>query len=161
MNSRRIGVFLWLFVAAAGLPTGFPAAADTISVLVVETGLQKNQPEAQFSRNWENEFMDGLFENGHIASNAPILRLEGHPGAELPGEARFELDNAWKGGVDFLVLAVLDYQGFTDMKTPKPPRILIRLFKVAPYQFLYEQQYTGEFPNAGIVAGILVPRLKS
>jgi hypothetical protein len=137
----------------------FPAAAATVSVLVIETGLQEGLPAAEFSLLWENALMDSFFEGGHIVSNAPVMRLKGSAGTGFPEEARSELNNAQEGGADFLVVALLDYRGSRDGKVLKPAGISCRLFRVTPYRLLFEEAYAGEFSSAGLAAGALLPRI--
>jgi hypothetical protein len=152
----RISAALFFIIAAV-----LPARAATISILIIETGRQKDLPAAEFSRNWEDAMMDSFFEQGHIVSNAPILRLAGFGGTGFPDEAaRAELRNAQEGQADFLVVALLDYQGVSDKKAMKPRGVTFRLFKVNPAQVVFEQTYSGELPSPSRVAGSMIPHIK-
>lgn len=152
----RISAALFFIMAAV-----FPARAATISILIIETGLQQDLPAAEFSRSWEDALMDSFFDRGHIVSNAPILRLAGLEGAEFPDEAaRAELRNAQEGQADFLVVALLDYRGVSDKKAMKPRGVTFRLFKVNSAQVVFEQTYSGELPSPSRVAGSMIPHLK-
>ncbi|GHV74212.1 hypothetical protein AGMMS49940_15140 [Spirochaetia bacterium] len=73
----------------------------------------------------------------------PIQRVSEKPPKNLPDEARISLDDALEGGADFFVLAVLDYQNplRTSGAPPKPYNVSLRLFKTAPYRFLYSMEY--------------------
>jgi hypothetical protein len=152
---RYITIVLFFITAAA-----VPARAATVSILVIETGLQKDLPSVEFSRTWEDALMDSLFESGHIVSNVPILRLPGSAGTEFPEEAaRAELRNAQEGKADFLVVALLDYRGVADTKAMKPRGVTFRLFQVNPAQAVFERTYSGELPSPGRAAGDLVPHI--
>lgn len=136
-------------------------SAATVSVLVVETGLPFDLPTPEFSRQWENGVMDGFFDGGHIVSNAPIARIRGQAGEEFPGEVQGEFAGAREGGADFMVLVLLDYTGYTNKTAPRPLKMAFRLFRVSPYQFIYEQRYSDDFPGPAAAVGTLLPRMKS
>jgi hypothetical protein len=140
MNYLR-GVFVLVCVLSAGsLP------AHTISFIVGETGLSPENPKIEASNRWETGLMDAFFEAGHIVSNAPILRVADPAHEELPPEFRRDFFDAREGGVEYLILALLEYQGFTGTSGRlRPARVSLRLFRVSPYQFVIEEQ----FPRPG------------
>ena len=155
-RGRCLNIALFFITAAA-----FPAWGATVSILVIETGLQKDLPAAEFSRAWEDALMDSFFERGHIVRNAPILRLSGPAGTEFPEEAaRDELRNAQEGKADFLLVALLDYRGVSATKAMKPRGVTFRLFKVNPAQAVFEQTYSGELPSPDRAAGDLMSHIK-
>jgi hypothetical protein len=162
--SRRLCLALGIILIQA-----LPASAYTISVLVVETGLHTGSPPAESSNLWESGLMDILFDEGHIVSNAPILRLEQRSSSGLPEEARDDLNAARAGGADFLILALLDYQGAPGTGgNPKPQQVSLRVFRINPYQLIAEEPFTGgnnprggdEFINARNAARIIIPHIK-
>jgi hypothetical protein len=119
------------------------APAATVSFMVIETGIREEIPVADSSRLWEYALLDVFFDTGHIVSNAPILRVAEKPEKSLPDEARAPLKEALEGGAEFFIVAVLDYQNPapTGTKDLQPRNISLRLFKTAPYRFLYSQEY--------------------
>ena len=119
-----------------------PVSAHTISVMVVETGLRGPFPGAA-SKHWESGFMDALFNAGHIVSNEPIIRINPKPEGELPREIQWAFEAAVEGQADYFVLLLLDYQGFTDPRSPAPRQISLKIYQVNPYEFVLEQEYEG------------------
>jgi hypothetical protein len=139
MLAKKLGAGLLLAMALA-----VSAQGATVSFMVIETGIREEIPVPDSSRLWEYALLDVFFDTGHIVSNAPILRIAAKPEKSLPDEARAPLDEALEGGADFFVVAVLDYQnppqgGAADLQ---PRNISLRLFKTAPYRFLYSQDYS-------------------
>jgi hypothetical protein len=112
--------------------------------------------------------MDVFFDEGHIVSNAPMMRLPEKPEGEFPREAVEDLQDAREGGADFFVLALLDYAGSPAAGNQRPPRtVSLRLFKINPYQFLFEQLFFGtvsasakdDFLNAKKAVQSIIPRI--
>jgi hypothetical protein len=134
MVLKKWGVLFFL----AWLPV-FPVSAATVSFLVVETGLREDNETPEASSLWESGLMDAFFDAGHIVSNAPIKRLEQKPETVFPEEVRPDFDEAMDGGAEFFILALLDYQE----SSQKLQRVSLRLFRINPYQFMFEQQYSG------------------
>ncbi|GHV78566.1 hypothetical protein AGMMS49944_03570 [Spirochaetia bacterium] len=139
LKNCSIGVFLALVL-------GVSAQGATVSFVVLETGLRQEMPTIASSRLWEDALLGVFFDNGHIVSNTPIQRVSEKPPKNLPDEARISLDDALEGGANFFVLAVLDYQNplRTGGALPKPYNVSLRLFKTAPYRFLYSMEYSPE-----------------
>ncbi|MDR0486791.1 MAG: hypothetical protein LBG91_00945 [Treponema sp.] len=138
-----------------------PLGAATVSCLIIETGLPPGGSN-QHSGLWESGLLDVFFESGHIVSNAPMMRLDLKPTEIFPEEARQELDEAVEGGVEYLILAILEYQNGL-----KPLNVSLRLFKTRPLAMIYETSYADtksknlkeEFDNLKQAARGLVPRL--
>lgn len=156
-------------VTALSILWTFPLSAATVSFLVIETGLGEGEGRNDFSSLWETGLMDVFFDAGHIVSNSPIMRVPVIPEEEFPGEALAELDEAREGGVDFFIIALLDYEGSPPGGNQRPPKsISLRLFGINPYRLLFEQSYSGivsvsaneEFLNAKRAARIIIPHLK-
>jgi hypothetical protein len=121
---------------------GLPLSAATVSVAVVETGLQEESPRSESSNLWENGLMDVFFDAGHIVSNAPLMRLPGKPAAPFPEELRDDLAEAAAGGMEFLVLALLEYQE-TAAPESGPRHVSLRLFRIDPLKLIVEQDIRG------------------
>jgi hypothetical protein len=138
MNFFRVFTALG-FLMIPGLSLG----AHMISFLMVETGISESSPAAEASSLWENGLMDIFFDAGHIVSNAPVKRISAEGGKKLPDEVQREFNEAAAGGAEFFVLALLDYQGSFELPELKPQRVVLRLFRIKPYQLLGEQQYSG------------------
>jgi hypothetical protein len=138
--------------------------AATVSFLVVETGLSAEAGANQHSGLWESGLLDVFFEAGHIVSNAPVLRIFESPVTDLPEEAGTDLDEAREGGVEFFILALLDYDA---SENPRPQNVLLRIFRMNPFKKIYEQQYADrtsknladEFENLKKAARTLVSHL--
>jgi hypothetical protein len=120
-----------------------PLEAATVSFLVTEMGLRDDGRANEYSMLWENSLMEVFFEEGHIVSNSPVLRLTQKSEKELPDEAVADLSGAIDGGVDYFILAMLDFPAVTKGRIQKPGDISLRLYKTRPYQFLYEERYAG------------------
>jgi hypothetical protein len=133
--------FILVFILSAAL---VPVSAYTVSFIVVETGLPEEQGVCEYSNFWETGLLDVFFDAGHIVSNAPVLRLNKPSAKQFPDEAVENLNEANAGGVDYVVLALLDYQGSgaPDASTPKPKQVSLRLFKTSPFRFIGEEKFT-------------------
>jgi hypothetical protein len=138
MFSKRLGIGVLLAMAQ-----GVCVHGATVSCIVIETGIREEIPTIDSSRLWEYALLDVFFDTGHIVSNAPILRVAEKPRKDLPDEARASLNEALEGGVEFFVVAVLDYQnpaqGGTDRLQLR--NVSLRIFKTAPYRLLYSREY--------------------
>jgi hypothetical protein len=158
---RALWALIWVSFLA------FPVSARTISFLVVETGIGESAPATESSTFWESGLMDTFFEEGHIVSNARVLRLPVRPTQELPDEVGLEFNEARSWGADYFVLAILDYQGNTQ-GTPKPGQVSLRMYRVNPYQFIIEKRISGgrnapvreELVNAKKAARVIISHLK-
>ncbi|GHT93964.1 hypothetical protein FACS1894140_6990 [Spirochaetia bacterium] len=111
--------------------------------LVIETGLREDGKANEYSNLWENGLLDVFFEEGHIVSNSPMLRLAERPQGEFPSEALEDLSGAVNGGADYLILVMLDFPVLTGERKAKPGDISLRLYQTRPYRFLYEEHYAG------------------
>jgi hypothetical protein len=116
----------------------FPLSGATLTVLVIETGVREPRPVHEFSGLWENTLMDVFFDAGHIVSNAPIMQLNTKPEGEFPDAAQGAFKEAIAGGSDFLILALVDYQGTAEAS---PPLSTLKVFRLSPYRCVVEQQY--------------------
>jgi hypothetical protein len=134
---------LKLRVLAGLFLLGAPLFPSTLSVMVVETGLAETAPVLDASSLWEGSLMDELFELGHIVTNAPILRLAGPE--RYPDERLLGLDEALAGGVEYYILAVLEYEISVqdDPAACRPRSIALRFVRLAPRRVLYEVRYAG------------------
>ncbi|MDR1420106.1 MAG: hypothetical protein LBI86_07020 [Treponema sp.] len=138
MAFKKIAVLFLL----AGLGVSLEAAA--VSFLVVETGLPPEAGVNTYSSLWENSLLDVFFDAGHIVSNVPTLRLKNKPGGELPDEARDDIAEAAEGGMDFFIVAILEYRSDSETETAdiKPRQVSLRIFTTSPYRMLFEQLCT-------------------
>jgi len=152
---RRIAMLIFAFF------TVFGVEASMISFLVIETGLPQEGRVNQHSVLWENTLLDVFFNAGHIVSNAPIQRLEAKPSADFLQSSAFEMEReAIDGGVDYIVLAQLDY--FSDSS---PGEISFLIYRVRGRVKVLERRITGksyrstgdELEDMKIIIGELVP----
>ena len=112
-----------LFLLLDLLVAGRVLQAATVSVLVVEGGLAEENSRAEASSAWEGGFMDALFEAGHIACNAEMVRQEA---TVLPSPS-FGWSEAMEGGADYLVIVLLDYVSETRIDRMAPSSVSWRL----------------------------------
>jgi hypothetical protein len=156
------------FLLLLAVCTALPLSAATVSFLVIESGLDMDAGVNRHSGLWENSLLDVFFESGHIVSNAPVLRLDYIPAEAFPAEARDELDNALEGGVEYFIIALLEYQKQGESAGLGPRQITLRLFTTRPLKLVYEQKYNGfnprsareEYENLRKAASALIPRVK-
>ena len=146
-----------------GVLFAFTAEAATVSLLVIETGVSYEQGVKQQSWVWENVLLDTCFDAGHVVVNSPLMRFQSKTHGEFPEEAEEELHAARDWGADFFIVALLDYESGAQA----PREIALKLFRVSPYQKIYEQHFSGkrystakeESDNLKIIARGLVPHL--
>jgi hypothetical protein len=140
-------LFLPFFaVVLSTLPSPRLYAAN-VSVLVVETGILDGIPlEIQRTREWESGLMNVFFEKGHVVSNADTFALASKPAGRFPDGFGYVLELAEEGGVDFLVLAFLEYEPggktgklMTKNEPAKPTGADIRLFTVRKGELLHSE----------------------
>ncbi|MDR2480392.1 MAG: hypothetical protein LBD48_13935 [Treponema sp.] len=163
MSKKRL-----VYAAVFCILIGFPLNAATVSFLVIETGLPQQVPVNHYSAMWENGLMDVFFEQGYIVSNAPMMRLYEKPEPGLPSDAEKELDVAKEGGVEFFIIAIVDYPPPKGQEVLKPQKVSLRLFRVNSSKMLHEQQYMDktsrsqkeEYDNLKKAVMALIPHLK-
>ena len=117
----------------AGLFIGIIAApmlcAANISVLVVESGENR---EAQYPVLWENGLLEIFFDAGHIVTNSPKIQIAEKVIDDIPSEAKREFDDAKDGGMEYFLIALIDYS---------VPNVILRLFDVRSTKKVLEQKY--------------------
>jgi len=154
-----------MMTAVLALIITFSAQAAMVSFLVIETGLGEDEIQRQHTQQWENYLLDVFFEAGHIVCNAPILRLEKKTMEDLPKEARNDFNEAADGGVEYFIIAQLDYSD----GSMNPNEISLRLFTLAPVKKVHEKKYTAksyktaddETNDLKKIAGELIPFIKN
>jgi hypothetical protein len=148
-------IFLGAFMFFAAF---VPAFGYTVSFIVIETGLVQEGAAAS-SNIWENGLMDAFFDAGHIVSNARTIRVDRERIKDFPDEAQADFDEAREGGVEFFVMALLDYQS----PNTAPRQVSLKVFRVEPCQKVYEQGYSGpirdELAGAKNAARSILPHL--
>jgi len=120
----------------------FPLSATNVSFLVIETGLHQESRVDQYSAMWENGLFDVFFENGYIASNAPMMRLFDRPDETFPSEAERDFENAKSGGMDYFIIAVINYQTPRGTAIARAQNVILRLFNTQSEQMLHEKNHT-------------------
>jgi len=120
----------------AGLFIGIIAApalwAANVSVLVIESEQGGEKQRAQYAHLWENELLNALFESGHIVTNSPVITVDEKITDDFPAEAERDLENARDGGMDFFLIAIINYA---------TPRVSLRLFDIKSTKKVLEQNY--------------------
>jgi hypothetical protein len=128
------GLLLFIFCA-------LPAGAANITFLVLESG--QGGPTGQYATQWENGIFEVFFDVGHVVSNALSLRIPGSLGDGLPAEAERDYIDAKETGMDFFVVAIINYperRGTTGAQ--RAQNVTLRLFSTRSEQMIYEQVYT-------------------
>ncbi|MDR2071445.1 MAG: hypothetical protein LBP81_08555 [Treponema sp.] len=145
MVSGKFRAMPVLFCFFTGIAVPVPVFAYTVSFVMIETGPAQNGAAPESASLWENGLMDVFFNAGHIVSNAHTLRVDREILNDFPDELQGDLDEARQGEVDFFVIVLLDYRssGEASGRLTKPRQILLRVFRVTPYQKVYEQVYSG------------------
>jgi hypothetical protein len=144
----------------------FPLNAAGVSFLVIESGLDKEAAQMQSSGLWESGLLDVFFEAGHIVTNAPVMRFKIMPDKKLPDEVQNDLHEAIEGGMEYFIIALLEYQ--TASAGQKPTQITLRLFRINPLKLLFEHKYSNskaknakeEFDNLKQAARILLGQIE-
>jgi hypothetical protein len=141
----------------------FGVEASMISFYVIETGLPQEGERNQHSLHLENALLDTFFDAGHIVSNAPIMRIETKPSGNFIQSSVIDLEEeALNAGVDYIVLAYLDYSG-----SQSPGDISFYIYRVRGRVKVLERQVMGktyrttrdEIDDLKIIVGGLVPYL--
>lgn len=131
---------LFTAFALAFLPV-FALNAANISIMVVEAG-SGVAAVADNVTSWEDNIMDVFFNEGHIVSNARSKRIAHIPIEEMPEEALRDLQAAHEGGSEFFIIALLGYSEKITDGNNKPETIKLRLYRVSPYQYVWEETVT-------------------
>jgi hypothetical protein len=128
-----------------------PLFCANISVLIVETGVQegKSVRRSGMMEIWETGLLDVLFEEGHIVTNAQSFALKKKPGEELPGEIKSYMAEAEDAGIDYFVLAYLNYETVAigtsadrSFEPSKPAGIEFNLFNINPVLHTSKRTWT-------------------
>jgi len=119
----------------------FPLSAANVSFLVMETGLRQESPTGQYSILWENGLMDTFYECGHIVSNAPLMRVYEKCEDGFPSDAERDYKEAKNGGMDFFIIAIINYSAYRG-NNPQPHNIILRLFNTKSEQMIHEQIFS-------------------
>jgi hypothetical protein len=102
---------------------------------------------------WETGLLDVFFEEGHIVTNAQAFALKTAPGEALPGEIKSYIAEAEEAGIDYFVLAYLNYATAADAATTgantgrsfdpsKPVGIEFNLFNINPARHTSKRTWT-------------------
>ena len=146
--------------------TVFSVEASMVSFFVIETGLPQDGDKNQHSLYWENVLLDVFFDAGHIVCNAPILRLESRPSGDILRASAFDMEDARNGGIDFVILAQLD---FLSGSLAPPGEISFFIYRITGREKIFEKRITGktyrstgdEIDDLKIIVRELVPYLSN
>jgi hypothetical protein len=127
------GLFIFIFCA-------LPASAANVSFLVIETG--QGSPSGQYPNQWENAVYDVFFDAGHIVSNALKMQIPGRVRDNLPAEAERDYIDAKEKGMDFFIVAIINYPEQRGTGPVIPQNVTLRLFSTRSEQMIYELVYT-------------------
>jgi hypothetical protein len=122
-------VIIGLFIGIMSAPA---LCAANISVLVMESGENIENTGNQYPIIWENEIMAILFDAGHIVSNSPKMHVAGKVENDLPAEAEREFIEAKDGGMEYFLVALIDYAA---------PMVILRIFDIKSTKKVLEQKY--------------------
>jgi hypothetical protein len=119
------GLFIGIFAAPA-------LWAANVSVLVMESGESRENTGNQYAALWENGLMDAFFDSGHIVTNSPKMQITGKPAGDFPAEAERDFNNAKEGGMEYFLIAFIDYS---------TPLVSLRLFDIRSTKMVLEQKH--------------------
>jgi len=119
------GLFIGIFATST-------LYAANVSVLVVESGESKENPGPQYPVLWENSLLDAFFDSGHIVTNSTKMQIDGKLSNDLPPEAKRDFDSAQEGGMDFFLIAIIDYA---------MSNVSLRLFDIRSTKMVREQKF--------------------
>ena len=119
------------FFAGIIVPSS-PLGAATVSVLVMEAGQTRENQGGQYPILWENGLLEVFFDSGHIVSNSPTLQIAEKPDDDFPPEAEMDFNNAKEGGMDYFLIALIDYS---------TPLVFLRLFDIKSTKMVFEQKH--------------------
>ena len=136
-----------------------------VSFFIVETGLPEGRSNNDHSVQWENAFMDIFFDAGYIVSNSPIVRLQTNPQDDLLRSAGINIMETRNWGVDYVVIAQLDYVSLTQ----SPEKISFIIYRVNTNEKIFDRQIDGksyrsvreEYDDIRSIVRALVPFIKS
>ena len=127
----------------------FPLNAANVSFLIMENGLPKGSRTSQYSSMWENGFFEVFFDMGHIISNCPVMRLFDDPSDNLPYEAEKDFEEAKMGGMDYFIVAIVNYPSPQGAEIPKPRNVVLRLFNTASDSMVFEHVHSDTIQKSG------------
>jgi hypothetical protein len=156
---KRLGIMVLFMIFLV-----LPLSASMVSFLVVEEGVRPGVQAGDYSTAWEDGLMGAFFDAGHIVSNSPVLRIERLSDGELPPELNVDYREAYEGGADYFLIAVLEYRP----QETKPYSVCIKIFTTLSQRLIYEQRFpagTGvnsrdEYNKALETARIVVAQLR-
>ena len=166
MVHKRLGISTLLWLSAV-----LPLSASMVSFLVIETGLRPEIRGSSYANLWEDGLMGAFFDAGYIVSNSPAARVDNIPKGAFPEEAEREFHEVTRGGADYFILVLLNYnpQG----GPLKPQEAVIQIFKTGETSeisknLIYEQRFpagTGvnlkdEFTKVQDTARIITAQIK-
>lgn len=135
MRLKRLACLPLLLVFFA-----FPVFPSTISLLLVETGINDNVSNIHHTAIWEEALLGAFFDNGYIVTSSPTLRMERRPARDLTGTIARDFDEAVLGGVDYFVLAYLEYRIGSGGRA-FPVGINIRVYSTETRSLIFEQDF--------------------
>jgi hypothetical protein len=113
-----------------------PLFCANVSVLIVETGMRDGKPirGGEVTELWETGFMDVLFEEGHVVTNAHSFALEKKPEDDFSMEIQGYIEEAETSGIDYFIVAFLRYERLPETnrfaELPKPAGIELNVFNL-------------------------------
>ena len=134
MNSKRLWSLTLLLMLLA-----LPASASMVSFLLVETGLNEEAPNTQYTSLWEGGLMAAFFDAGHIVTNSPITRMEKRPTQDFPAEVAEDLNEAAIGGADYFVVGYLEYR--SEGSNVVPVGMALKVYTTDTKKLVYEQGF--------------------
>jgi len=133
IKNRLIGIVGFLFILA------IPVSASMVSFLVVETGLNENVPTNQLSTLWGGGLMGAFFDDGHIVTDSPVVRMEKRPAQDFTGQVEMDYIEAVEAGAEYFILGFLEYKIVSGRVTPV--NIVVKLYDTDSKKLLFEQDF--------------------
>ena len=128
-----------VIIAVLSILLAFPVSASMVSFLVVETGLNEDVPPNQLSTLWGGGLMAAFFDDGHIVTDSPVVRMEKRPPKDFTGQVERDFNEAVTAGSEYFLLGFLEYQ-IVDGKVI-PVNINLKLYETGSKRLIFEQAF--------------------
>jgi hypothetical protein len=153
-------------MAALFVVLTFPVSASVVSFLIVETGINDEASNPQYTSVWEGGLMNAFFDAGHIVTNSPITRMERKPDKDISGIIEADFKEAANGGAEYFILGFLEYR--IQGGRPVPSGIQLKIYRTRAQTVVYEHSFqagtgkslTEEYQFAQNAGRVIISHLK-
>jgi len=114
----------------------FPASASMVSFLIIETGINDEAPNSQYTSLWEGGLMAAFFDAGHIVTNSPSSRMEKKPSQDISGYVAEDFAEATENGAEYFILGYLEYK--LEGLRPTPIGMAVKVYTIDSRELIHE-----------------------